>query len=362
MASAPQLKDEDDKLEFDFERICVLYGNTITGYIGMAAAAVCMAYLISTMSTINYAIYWFLGLFVAYLPRVFMSRYFNARVETGVIDKTNAAPWENYFSLASIPPFVVFASAVFMPYGEYELVSLMYYSTVSLALIAGGILTYSTSLPAILLFLHVAILPLIVRIFMVDEPIALITGVTLVVAYILLIRLIPAQHRVLLENIGLKIENRSQSLTDPLTNLSNRRRLQLHMENLIPASIRRQDPFSIILLDVDYFKQYNDTHGHNAGDEALVKVSNILKECSRDQDLVVRYGGEEFLLVLPSTNVEAATILVERISKTIREQTDVTISAGLAMHSPEIDFKELVRQADVKLYSAKTGGRDRYVA
>lgn len=362
MANGPQLKDDDDKLEFDFERICVLYSNTATGYIGMAAAAVCMAYLISTMSSTESAVYWFVGLMVAYLPRVLMSRHFNSRIENGEIDKTNAAPWENYFALASIPPFVVFATAVFMPYGENELISLMYYSTVSLALIAGGILTYSTSLPAILLFLHVAILPLIARIFLVDDPIAMIIGVTLVVAYILLIRLIPTQHKVLLENIGLKIENRSQSLTDPLTNLSNRRRLQLHMENLIPASIRRNDPFSIILLDVDYFKQYNDTHGHNAGDEALVKVSNILKDCSRDQDLVVRYGGEEFLLVLPSTNVEAATILVERISKAIREQTEVTISAGLAMHSPDIDFKELVRQADVKLYSAKTGGRDRYVA
>ncbi len=362
MANAPQLNDEDDKLEFDFERICILYSNTATGYLGMAAASICMAYLIGTMTTTTHAAYWFFGLMIAYLPRIFMSRQFNDKVERGEIEKDNAAPWENYFALASIPPFVVFATAVFMPYGENELISLMFYSSVALALIAGGIITYSTSLPAILLFLHCAILPLIIRMFLVDSPIAMTMGVTLIVTYILLMRLLPRQHKVLLENIGLKIENRSQSLTDPLTNLSNRRRLQLHMENLIPASLRRKDPFSIILLDVDYFKQYNDTYGHNAGDEALVKVSNILKECSRDQDLVVRYGGEEFLLVLPSTNLEAAKILIDRINKTIREQTDVTISAGIAMHSPDIDFTELVRQADVKLYSAKTGGRDRYVA
>ena len=186
MATSPQLNDEDDKLEFDFERICILFSNTATGYFGMAAASVCMAYVIGMMSTAANATYWFLGLIIAYLPRVFMSRQFNARVENGVVDKTNAAPWENYFSLASIPPFVVFASAVFMPYGENELISLMYYSTVALALIAGGILTYSTSLPAILLFLHVAILPLIIRIFLVGDIVANTMGVTLVVAYILL--------------------------------------------------------------------------------------------------------------------------------------------------------------------------------
>lgn len=362
MAKAPNLKDEDDKLEFDFERICILYGNTATGYLGMAAAAVCMAYLIGAMTEPLYAVTWFFLLMGAYLPRVVMSNRFNKRVEAGEIDKTSAGPWENYFFLASIPPFIVFGAAVFMPYGETSLTSLMFYSSVALALIAGGILTYSTSLPAILLFLHLAILPLIVRIFMLEGTVAMAMGVTLVITYILLIRLIPRQNQVLLENIALKIENKSQSLTDPLTNLSNRRRLTLHMENLVPASLRRKDPFSIILLDIDYFKQYNDTHGHNAGDEVLVNVSNILKDCSRDQDLVVRYGGEEFLLVLPSTNVEAAKILMERIAKTIREETDVTVSGGLAMHTPEIGFDELVRQADVKLYSAKTGGRDRFVA
>ncbi|MCG8412900.1 MAG: GGDEF domain-containing protein [Pseudomonadales bacterium] len=362
MAKAPNLKDGDDKLDFDFERICILYSNTGTGYLGMAAAALCMAYFIAAMSEPMYATIWFIALMAAYLPRVIMSNRFNRKVDTGEIDKVTATPWENYFFLASIPPFVVFAAAIFMPYGENILVSLMFYSSVSLALIAGGILTYSTSLPAILLFLHVAILPLIARMFFLDGVVANTMSITLVISYILLIRLIPRQNRVLLENIALKIENKSQSLTDPLTNLSNRRRLTLHMENLIPASLRRNDPFSIILLDIDYFKQYNDTHGHNAGDEVLVQVSNILKECSRDQDLVVRYGGEEFLLVLPSTNVEAAKILMERIAKTIREETDVTVSGGLAMHSPDIEFDELVRQADVKLYSAKTAGRDRFVA
>lgn len=132
-------------------------------------------------------------------------------------------------------------------------------------------------------------------------------------------------------------------------------------ENLVPVSRRRGEPFTIILLDVDHFKQYNDTHGHSAGDELLVKLGQILNECSRDQDLVVRYGGEEFMLVLPSTNAEDARILANRISGAVREKTDVTISAGLAMQTTDSELDDLIQQADDKLYSAKMSGRDAVV-
>ena len=356
------MSNSEEKQEFDYERISLLFENTATGYLGMAAAASCMAYLIGYLSTPFYAWVWLGLLFLTYLPRMVMSVKFNRLLAADEIERSNAAPWEKWFFLASIAPFLCFGSAVFIPYGENSLIAMMYYSSVSLALVAGGIITYSTSLPAIMLFLHLALLPLIFRIFFIPDLIATTMGITLTVCYILLIRLIPTQNKVLLENIALKIENKSQSLTDPLTQLSNRRRLQMHMENLIPVARRQKEPFSIILLDIDHFKKYNDEHGHSAGDELLVEFSQILKECSRDQDLVVRYGGEEFLLVLPSTDVDAAMVLTERINKTVKERTSVTVSAGLAMHSDDIPFDELVRKADSNLYSAKSSGRDSYKA
>lgn len=355
------MSQNDDKLEFDFERISILFTNTTTGYVGIGAASACLAYLISIMATPRYAVIWLAGMLVTYIPRIVLSVRFNTKLAKEVIDKTNIASWERYFFRLSIAPFVCFALAVFIPYGENTLVSLMFYAIVMLALTAGGILTYSTSLPAILLFLHIAMLPLIFRVLFVDGILATTLVVILVISYILLTRLIPAQNKVLLENIALKIENRSQSLTDPLTNLANRRRLYMLMENLVPVSRRRGEPFTIILLDVDHFKQYNDTHGHSAGDELLVKLGQILNECSRDQDLVVRYGGEEFKLVLPSTNAEDARILANRISAAVREKTDVTISAGLAMQTTDSELDDLIQQADDKLYSAKMSGRDAVV-
>jgi diguanylate cyclase (GGDEF)-like protein len=165
----------------------------------------------------------------------------------------------------------------------------------------------------------------------------------------------------LIENIALRIENGHQSLTDPLTKLGNRRRLYLLIENLVPSSLRRKDPFSIVILDIDHFKKFNDKNGHSAGDDLLIKVSNILVECSRDQDLAVRYGGEEFLLVLPSTSLEKATILVERIQDSIKESTTITFSAGIATHNDKMNFEQLLEKADQCLYAAKTSGRNRFV-
>ncbi len=133
------------------------------------------------------------------------------------------------------------------------------------------------------------------------------------------------------------------------------------IETLLPSSLRRKDPFTIVLLDIDFFKQFNDEFGHSAGDELLIEVSEILKDCSRDQDLVIRYGGEEFLLVLPSTNLEDAQILVDRIRAAIKEKTKITFSAGIAMHSDTLTFDQLIEQADQCMYTAKSEGRDRYI-
>jgi diguanylate cyclase (GGDEF)-like protein len=133
------------------------------------------------------------------------------------------------------------------------------------------------------------------------------------------------------------------------------------LETLLPSSLRNQDPFSVILLDIDNFKLYNDEFGHSAGDDLLITISEILKDCSRDQDLVVRYGGEEFLLVLPSTGLDAAVILFERIRSAVKLKTPVTFSAGIATHTEDLTFDQLVEKAEQCLYLAKAEGRDRYV-
>lgn len=355
------MNSKESNPELDFARISILYANTNAGYFGIATGVLFFAYIIDQLATINAAYIWGIGVAVFYVPRIILSLQFSRKLKKREITPDNIKPWEHYFFLASIAPFLCFASAVLIPYGENQFGALLFLTVIVMTLISGSILSYSTSLPVIFLFMNTSMLPLIATTFWMTEPLFNALGAMLLIAYLLLSRLIPRQNKLLVENIALRIENEHQSLTDPLTKLGNRRRLYVSIESLVPASIRRKDPFTIVLLDIDHFKQFNDEFGHTAGDELLIKVSDILKDCSRDQDLVVRYGGEEFLLVLPSTNLEDARILVDRIRAAIKEKTDITFSAGIAMHSDDLSFDQLIERADQSMYTAKADGRDRYV-
>lgn len=347
--------------ELDFARISVLYENTNAGYFGIAAGVLFFGYIMNSLASISAAIPWMCAVTIAYVPRIALSINFARKLKAKEITFENVKPWEGYFFYSSIVPFLCFSSAVFIPYGQNEFIALLYYAVIVMTLISGSILSYSTSLPVIFLFMNACMVPLIAKTFWFQEALFNALGMMLTIAYLLISRLIPRQNKLLVENIALRIENEHQSLTDPLTKLGNRRRLYLFIETLVPSSLRRKDPFTIVLLDIDNFKLFNDKFGHSAGDDLLVNVSEILEDCSRDQDLTVRYGGEEFLLVLPSTNLESAQILVDRIRKAIKENTDVTFSAGIAMHSESLTFDQLVEIADKCLYTAKTEGRDRYI-
>jgi diguanylate cyclase (GGDEF)-like protein len=169
-------------------------------------------------------------------------------------------------------------------------------------------------------------------------------------------------NRTVIDNITLKIENEEVSLKDPLTGLWNRRQLYLFAQQLRLQGERRDETFSIILLDLDHFKAFNDGNGHNAGDSLLSEVAGIISSASRNEDLVVRYGGEEFMVVLPRTDVVQATMVAERIRQGIRRRTSVSISAGVAGHRQYETFDQMTARADKALYRAKDAGRDQVVA
>lgn len=350
-----------DNPEVDYERIVYLYSNAKYGYIGIAAALLSFGFVIWTEAAPSYALFWAAAISVAYVPRVILSKQFHNKITEQVVTDANIIVWERYFFLASIAPFLLLSLALLVPYGEATRDAILYYAVIVMLLASGGILSYSTSLPNIFLFMTVTILPLVAKCFWLGGTLFMALGVSLTFGYLLLMRLIPKLNMLLLENIKLKIENRHHSLTDPLTKLGNRRRLRIRMDDLMPATRRSKEPFSIILLDIDHFKKFNDTHGHRAGDQLLVKVAEILTECCRDQDLVIRYGGEEFLIVLPAADMQDAVVLTERILRTIRSKTKVTMSAGVATHSGEMEFDEMVQIADQNLYAAKNNGRDTFV-
>ena len=157
------------------------------------------------------------------------------------------------------------------------------------------------------------------------------------------------------------------SVTDALTGLYNRRHLMGTLANEVQRSRRLRRTFSVLLADVDHFKQYNDTHGHLAGDAALVKLAEILRQTTRGVDSVARYGGEEFVVMLIEAPLATALTVAERIRTHVAagafEGGRITVSVGTAEYPSHGDTpEELIASADAAMYQAKSAGRDRVVA
>jgi diguanylate cyclase (GGDEF)-like protein len=160
--------------------------------------------------------------------------------------------------------------------------------------------------------------------------------------------------------------------TDSLTGLANRRFFMQRLHEEIDRATRYRHPLSVLLLDLDLFKQVNDTHGHDAGDRVLAAVAHTISRVKRTSDVAARVGGEEFALLLPATDLEGAGQLAERLRRDIAathveyasgERVSVTTSIGFAaIHERENDLDDLLVRADRALYRAKHEGRDRVVA
>jgi diguanylate cyclase (GGDEF)-like protein len=155
-----------------------------------------------------------------------------------------------------------------------------------------------------------------------------------------------------------------QASTDPLTGLLNRRALEAAVAPLERAAKR----YAVIALDLDHFKVLNDTHGHVTGDQALRLFARVLRASLREEDLVARIGGEEFIAVLPNTSATAAVSLAERIRLELTDALSggsvpgFTVSAGIVDTTEALTFDELAHLADARLYTAKNNGRDRIEA
>jgi diguanylate cyclase (GGDEF)-like protein/PAS domain S-box-containing protein len=158
-----------------------------------------------------------------------------------------------------------------------------------------------------------------------------------------------------------------QSIHDPLTGLYNRRFLKEVMQREAGKAMREHHPVSIAIIDIDLFKQVNDTYGHEAGDMALIHLGGIFSKLTRAGDYVFRYGGEEFLILLPETSLQAAGQFSERVRQQVEksnlsyadQQIWMTVSIGVATFVPgQCEFETALKAADAALYQAKTNGRN----
>jgi diguanylate cyclase (GGDEF)-like protein len=174
-----------------------------------------------------------------------------------------------------------------------------------------------------------------------------------------------------LAHLKLRESLRDQAIRDPLTSLFNRRYMEESLEGELRRAIRKQRPLGVIMLDLDHFKRFNDTFGHEAGDTLLREFANFLKTHVRREDIICRYGGEEFTLILPEASLENTCKRAEQIREAVqflrveyrrRSLGAVTISLGVAAfpeHGSSPDA--LLRAADAALYRAKAEGRDQVV-
>jgi diguanylate cyclase (GGDEF)-like protein len=166
--------------------------------------------------------------------------------------------------------------------------------------------------------------------------------------------------------------NRSLDLAsriDPMTRLANRRDIMEKIEQEHSRAYRHKRTFSIILVDVDDFKNINDTYGINVGDDVLVEISCVLRECVRSEDICARWGGEEFLFLLPETGIEGALSVAQKINQTV-EMTEfkvnkpgirTTVSLGVCNYVPGQTVIDCLNQVEKALLQAKHGGRNRWV-
>ena len=181
------------------------------------------------------------------------------------------------------------------------------------------------------------------------------------------LELLLARARTLLEFKAYLDSWEEQASTDHLTGLANRRRFERQLEREVARTERHGRPFSLVLLDLDEFKRVNDTHGHEAGDEAIRTLARVLQQGTRGVDLAARIGGEEFAVILTETNLAGATEVAERLRLALRTTEippigQIAASFGVAeCPSQGTTARELLASADAALYQAKREGRDRVV-
>jgi diguanylate cyclase (GGDEF)-like protein len=248
-----------------------------------------------------------------------------------------------------------------------------------------GLVSFASDKFSFYMFFYSLILPVICRIFFVGEIEYFNIGICSIIYMLIINKLFTWNYNVLTNAIRLKYENEQLlshlqginnrlielSVIDELTQIANRRSLDETLEKEWLRSKRMKSPISILMIDVDYFKQFNDEFGHIKGDECLRYIAKFLKEnMNRPGDFLARYGGEEFCIIMPETNLNGAVSFAEKIHSGIRElkisnprsevSKYVTVCIGIASVVPAVEesYMDLIYTSDKALYKAKNEGRN----
>lgn len=332
----------------------ILYGNTIFATAGMSVSILVIFYIIRTKIPLSLAVYWLAITLTAVPIRFALYASFNRSVKKGLFnDIESANRQENLWIAATILLGISLASSAYLPYQEGDrLILLLFIGLVLVSMVTGSIVSSITSIKTVLIFIHLTIIPFTLRCFMESGSYFWTLGSFFIAFYIIFCSLTLKMSTTVINSLKQQIEGQEMADKDSLTGLWNRRKLFSFIAEL------QNQPYCLLLIDVDHFKLFNDKYGHSKGDEMLSDISLSISHAVGKTDLVVRYGGEEFLVICPSTSLRNAVALAERIRMRVKLQNSSSISIGVADSRQEKDFDALVERADKAMYLAKKDGRD----
>ncbi len=353
--------DHHKRSEVDFERISILYRHAPTTLAGVLVAFATLLLVIWDSLSPDLLLLWSGLVMLSLLPRILLMYGYHRELRNGEPELVDSRRWEKLWAAATAFLAVALVSLAYFPFQSNELLCILFIAMMLLGMDAGSIISSNTSFLTVMVFFNLTCLPFIVRCFLQGEYYYNVLGGFFSIFYLVFYRFAHLSNQTITRSIELQYENKLLSLKDSLTGLWNRRSLHPYVDQLIRQKKRNQETFSVVLLDVDHFKQINDTHGHCVGDEVLRQVATCITHCSREGDLVIRYGGEEFLVIMPSSDIDIAASVAERILRSVKSVCNITVSAGVAAYTSQQDFDELIREADRAMYIAKNDGRNRVV-
>lgn len=322
--------------------------------LGILLAVSSIGYITYDFLPFNIWLIWIIFAIASIPVRLAIPFYFYLATRHASLNGQQALHWENYWLISSAFTGLVFSASAFLPYEENSLIALLFISLVVCSLIGGSVTSSVTSLRVVMVFLHITLIPIIASCFMREDFYINFLGGFLSAFYFIFFSLVLSMHRTITRAIAEQIERQDMSLKDSLTGLWNRRKLFEVVDE-----IDNRKSYSLLLIDIDHFKQLNDEKGHQKGDEILILISLCIIRCCSLEDLVVRYGGEEFLVLIPEADIESAASRAENIRNEVQAEGLNTVSIGVAQSSMHKDFDAVVSAADKAMYKAKKEGRNR---